>query len=136
PDRARPAGPPDRQGAGGRGPEDHRPVRAQAPGPGGGRAHARGAGQGAAGGPPGLCRKKEGAVTEPWFDPNRYAWVFGAALGVQGGTLGSLAGSLAPRGKAKPLIMGLFVVSLVACSLMLAAGILAFLDEQPYGVWY
>lgn len=75
-------------------------------------------------------------MTEPWFDPNRYAWVFGTALGVLGGTLGSLAGSLAPRGKAKPLIMGLFVVSLVACSLMLAAGILAFLDEQPYGVWY
>ena len=48
-------------------------------------------------------------MTEPWFDPNRYAWVFGTALGVLGGTLGSLAGSLAPRGKAKPLIMGLFV---------------------------
>lgn len=75
-------------------------------------------------------------MTEPWFDPNRYAWVFGTALGVLGGTLGSLAGSLAPRGKARPLIMGLFVASIVACSLMLAASILAFLDEQPYGVWY
>jgi hypothetical protein len=75
-------------------------------------------------------------VTEPWFDPNRYAWVFGTALGIVGGVLGSLAGSLAPRGKAKPLIMGLFVACIVACGLMLAAGVLAYLDGQPYGVWY
>ena len=26
-------------------------------------------------------------MTEPWFDPNRYAWVFGAALGIVGGLL-------------------------------------------------
>jgi hypothetical protein len=75
-------------------------------------------------------------VTEPWFDPNRYAWVFGSALGIVGGLLGSLAGSLAPRGKAKPLIMGLFVVCIVMCALMLAASVLAYLDGQPYGVWY
>jgi hypothetical protein len=75
-------------------------------------------------------------VTEPWFDPNRYAWVFGTALGVVGGTLGSLAGSLAPRGKAKPLVMGLFVAILVACAAMLAAGIMALVQKQPYGVWY
>jgi hypothetical protein len=75
-------------------------------------------------------------VTDPWFDPNRYAWVFGAALGVVGGVLGSLAGSLAPRGKAKPLVMGLFGATIVACALMLAASVLAYLDGQPYGVWY
>ena len=75
-------------------------------------------------------------MTEPWFDPNRYAWVFGAALGIVGGTLGSLAGTLAPRGKAKPLVMGLLVATLVACALMLAAAIIAFMNEQPYGVWY
>jgi MFS family permease len=75
-------------------------------------------------------------VTEPWFDPNRYAWVFGTALGILGGTLGALAGSLAPRGKAKTLVMGLFVAGLVACALMLAASVLALLEEQPYGVWY
>jgi hypothetical protein len=75
-------------------------------------------------------------VTDPWFDPNRYAWVFGAALGILGGTVGSLAGSLAPRGKAKPLVMGLFGVGLLACALMLAAAVVAFMDQQPYGVWY
>lgn len=75
-------------------------------------------------------------MTEPWFDPNRYAWVFGAALGMVGGMLGALAGSLAPRGKAKPLVMGLFAVSLVACAAMLAAGVVALVQRQPYGVWY
>ena len=75
-------------------------------------------------------------MTEPWFDPNRYAWIFGAALGIVGGTLGSLAGTLAPRGKAKPLVMGLFVATIVACALMLVAGVVAFLQGQPYGVWY
>jgi hypothetical protein len=75
-------------------------------------------------------------VTEPWFDPNRYAWVFGTALGVIGGTLGSLAGSLAPRGKAKALVMGLFTAVLVACAVMLVAGVVALLQGQPYGVWY
>ena len=73
---------------------------------------------------------------EPWFDPNRYAWVFGTALGVVGGTLGALAGSLAPRGKAKPIVMGLFAASLVACAAMLVAGVVAVVQQQPYGVWY
>jgi hypothetical protein len=75
-------------------------------------------------------------VTDPWFDPNRYGWVFGAALGIAGGVLGSLAGSLAPRGKARPLVIGLFVACIVLCALMLAAGVLAYLGGQPWGVWY
>ena len=75
-------------------------------------------------------------MTEPWFDPNRYAWIFGTALGIVGGVLGSLAGTLAPRGKAKPLVMGLYVVSLLACAAMSIAGIVAFLQQQPYGIWY
>lgn len=75
-------------------------------------------------------------MTEPWFDPNRYAWVFGTALGVAGGILGSLAGTLAPRGKAKPLVMGLFVTALLACAAMLVAGVVALFQQQPYGVWY
>lgn len=73
---------------------------------------------------------------EPWFDPNRYAWVFGTALGILGAILGPLAGTLAPRGKAKPLVMGLFAVSLLACAAMLIAGIVAFVQQQPYGIWY
>ncbi len=75
-------------------------------------------------------------MTEPWFDPNRYAWVFGTALGITGGILGSLAGSLAPRGKAKPLVVGLFVATLMACAVLLTAGVVALLQGQPYGVWY
>jgi len=75
-------------------------------------------------------------VTEPWFDPNRYAWVFGTALGIMGGILGSLAGSLAPRGKAKALVMGLYLATLLACAAMLIAGIVALVQQQPYGIWY
>lgn len=74
-------------------------------------------------------------MTEPWFD-HRYAWAFGTALGVVGGILGPLAGSLAPRGKAKPVVMGLFAVSLLACAAMLIAGIVALVQDQPYAIWY
>ena len=37
--------------------------------------------------------------TMVWFDPVRYAWIPGTALGLWGGLEGTLAGLLAPRGK-------------------------------------
>ena len=75
-------------------------------------------------------------MTEPWFDPNLYAWIPGTALGVTGGILGSLGGMLAPRGRARGLVLGLYGLVLCVTIVLLAAGLFALYAGQPYGVWY
>ncbi|HEV3165533.1 MAG TPA: hypothetical protein VGZ22_16015 [Isosphaeraceae bacterium] len=75
-------------------------------------------------------------MNEPWFNPNLYSWIPGTLLGVFGGTIGGLAGFLAPRGKAKKLVLGLTWGALAYSVLMLAIGIIAYLVGQPYGIWY
>ncbi len=72
----------------------------------------------------------------PWFDPNLYAWIPGTLLGVVGGTLGAVTGTLAPRGKARRLVLGLYVAVIVMCACLLGVGVVALLAGQPYGVWY
>lgn len=72
----------------------------------------------------------------PWFDPNLYAWIPGTMLGVVGGTLGALTGVLAPRGKARSLVLGLFAAAAFASVALLAIGCVALAVGQPYGVWY
>jgi hypothetical protein len=75
-------------------------------------------------------------MSEPWFDPNLYAWIPGTALGVLGGFWGSMVGVLAPRGKGKAIVLGSLAILLGASVVMLGLGILAILENQPYGVWY
>lgn len=76
-------------------------------------------------------------MTTPWFDPNLYAWIPGALLGVIGGGIGGpLIGTCVQRGKHKALVIGFLVVVLDASSALLAAGIFAWTKDQPYGVWY
>ncbi len=75
-------------------------------------------------------------MSEPWFDPNRYAWIPGTALGVFGGLWGALAGINAPRGKAKALVLGGWFALLGISAVLLVAGIAAYASGQPYGVWY
>jgi MFS family permease len=74
-------------------------------------------------------------VQEPWFDINVGAWL-GGAVGIFGGVMGSLIGTLAPRGRARGLVLGLMWIAIVACGLMLVAGITAWFLGQPYAVWY
>ena len=64
------------------------------------------------------------------------AWLPGTLLGCIGGTLGGLAGWLAPQGKCKGLILGSLWTVLIACGVMLVLGVIAFATGQPYGVWY
>ena len=75
-------------------------------------------------------------MIEPWFDANQWAWLPGTVLGVSIGLWGSLAGVLAPQGKARSLVLSLgwwlFGVSLV----LVAAGLTALVSGQPYGIWY
>ncbi len=75
-------------------------------------------------------------MTEPWFDANQYAWIPGTALGVLGGTWGTLVGILAPRGKGKPLIIGLWGLLMAYSLVLLITGVFALTQNQPYGIWY
>lgn len=71
----------------------------------------------------------------PWF-PEHYAWIFGASIGVLGGVVGTLGGCLAPFGKAKTLVFGVYWVALIASVACLIAGLSALISGQPYGIWY
>jgi MFS family permease len=73
---------------------------------------------------------------EPWFNPNLAGGVIGGVLGGLGGLCGTLVGTLAPRGKAKRLVYGVWMFALACCALLLIAGIAAKITGQPYGVWY
>ena len=75
-------------------------------------------------------------MAEPWFDGNQWAWLPGTLLGVFGGLWGALLGGLAPRGKARPLVLGLGWLFVGVSLVLLAAGLTALVSGQPYGVWY
>ena len=75
-------------------------------------------------------------MNAPWFDPNFYAWIPGTVFGVTAGLWGMSVGLLAPRGRARGLVLGTAWL-LVACSaVLLVAGLIAWHTGQPYGIWY
>jgi len=75
-------------------------------------------------------------VNDPWFNPNAWAWIPGTLLGVLGGTWGALAGTLAPRGRARRPVLGAGLLLLLLAMLSGVAGVAALFVGQPYGVWY
>lgn len=75
-------------------------------------------------------------MSAPWFEPNLYAWIPGTALGVLGGTWGSLCGVLAQSGKARAFVVGGAAVLLAASVGLLGVAIYALTQGQPYGIWY
>lgn len=74
-----------------------------------------------------------------WFTPqqgNMIGAIGGAVFGgIGGGVTGPLIGALAPRGRAKPLVIGLMVFWIVLGVIALGAGVYAIIDEQPRHVW-
>jgi hypothetical protein len=75
-------------------------------------------------------------MSEPWFNPNLYAWIPGTVFGCLGGVWGGLAGVFAPRGKMRGLIMGLGFGLLAASVILLIAGASAWATGQPFGVYF
>jgi hypothetical protein len=75
-------------------------------------------------------------MSEPWFDPNHWAWMPGTVLGTTTGLWGALCGVLIPKGRAKGLVLGAMGALLVASAALLGAGIIAWRAGQPFGVWY
>jgi len=75
-------------------------------------------------------------MNEPWFDPNAWAWLPGTLFGCLGGLWGALAGTLAPRGKARRFVLGSGLLLLLISVIFLAAAIYALGSGQPYGIWF
>jgi hypothetical protein len=75
-------------------------------------------------------------MIEPWFNPSAYGFVPGVAIGLAGAVLGPLTGVLVPRGRAKGLLLGLYLAAIAASVGLLASGVIALATGQPYGVWY
>jgi hypothetical protein len=79
-------------------------------------------------------------MAEPWFEPSMFGALFGGLVGGVGGTgagiLGALAGTLAPQGKGRALILG-GMYMFVALGLCLAvAGLVALILGQPWYIWF
>jgi hypothetical protein len=78
-------------------------------------------------------------MAEPWFNPSTFgSWygeISGAGGGILGGILGALAVTLAPRGKAKTLVLvgmaAFFALGVVSTIL----GLVAMAAGQPWGIW-
>jgi len=75
-------------------------------------------------------------MSGPWFNENLFSWIPGTALGVLGGLWGGLAGTLAPRGRARGLVVGGCWALLAGSAVLLTLAVIALLTEQPWGVWY
>ncbi len=74
-------------------------------------------------------------MTNLWFNV-QYAWIPGTIVGFCGALVGTLAGVLTDRGKARGLVIGLCAASLIVCAGMLATAIAALVSGQPYPIWY
>jgi MFS family permease len=75
-------------------------------------------------------------MTTPWFDPNAWAWLPGTLFGCLAGLWGSLAGTLAPQGKARGLVVGTGWALIVVSLGFLVTAVVAYFVGQPYGIWY
>ncbi len=80
-------------------------------------------------------------MIQPWFEPTTFGTWYGALVGGGGGTLigilgGIVGGVLVPRGigrRAVSIGIGVLVVLGLA---QIALGLVALLNQQPYGIWY
>lgn len=60
----------------------------------------------------------------------------GSVIGLLGALFGTVGGCLAPRGKAKPFVVGGMLLVAALGTVTLIAGIVAVAMAQPYHVWY
>lgn len=75
-------------------------------------------------------------MMEPWFDPNRFAWIPGTAYGCIAAVMGCLVAWFAPRGRARRFIVNAWLALWIAALALLGIGLVALGNRQPWGVWY
>ena len=72
-------------------------------------------------------------MIEPWFDPNRYAWIPGTVYGLVAGLMGGLVGWLVPRGRAKNFILRAWFTVWAVAIVLLVVGSLPWLAGSSGG---
>ena len=75
-------------------------------------------------------------MTTEWFDPGLYAWVPGTAYGVLAALMAGVVGYFAPKGRARQLIVRGWLALWALAVALLAAGLMAQIQGQPWGLWY
>ena len=75
-------------------------------------------------------------MAQPWFNADLYAWVPGTVYGVVTGAIGGLVGWLAWHGRARGLVLRAWKALWLAALVLLAVGIVALMQGQPWGIWY
>ncbi len=75
-------------------------------------------------------------MIEAWFDPNHYAWIPGTVYGIVAGLMAVVVAWLVPRGRARAFILRAWLALWAAGVVLLAAGSVALVNGQPWGVWY
>jgi len=75
-------------------------------------------------------------MMQPWFDPQQYAWIPGTSFGCAAVILGALAFWLVPQGRAKAFIVRSWFALWIVAVVFVGAGGFAWVDGQPWGVWY
>ena len=75
-------------------------------------------------------------MNEAWIHPGILGSILGGTLGTLGGIIGTLASIFVPKGKAKKLVLGVVIFSIVLSLILLVIGIIAYLSGQPRGVCY
>jgi hypothetical protein len=75
-------------------------------------------------------------MTDPWFDPNHYAWMPGTLFGAAAGILAVLVAWFAVQGKARAAMIRSWIALWIAAMALLVAGLIGLRSGQPYGVWY
>lgn len=61
-------------------------------------------------------------MNEPWVNPGIVGGILGGTMGLLGAITGTLGGVLAPRGKAKKLVLGVELFSLALSFILLVIG--------------
>jgi hypothetical protein len=81
--------------------------------------------------------ENENPLTPPgaWWGDAGGGWI-GGIVGCLFGVVGATVGILAARGKGWKFVLGVFPVFFVIGGVSLAAGVIALLTGQTYGVWY
>ncbi|MHB1458868.1 MAG: hypothetical protein ACYC0V_18305 [Armatimonadota bacterium] len=78
-------------------------------------------------------------MTSEWWSSvwaARWVGIIGGSFGALGGILGALTGVYANRGKAKTLIIGMWIVFLGISTVSLLAGFVALAGRQSFWVYY
>jgi hypothetical protein len=75
-------------------------------------------------------------MTNPWFDPNHYAWIPGTVYALAAGLLAGLVAWLVPRGRARNFILRSWCALWLVAVALLIAGFVALASRQPWAVWY